>query len=100
MRSRSRAGNLSSLTRKKLEDLGITRRELETLELIAQGMSNRQIAEKLYVSESTIKTHSSRVFDKLGAKRRTKRCNSVRNSACSVELLTRTNDFLVRSENH
>ena len=56
---------------KKRENLGITRRELEILELMAQGMSNREIAEKLYVSENTVKTHSSRVFDKLGAKRRT-----------------------------
>ncbi len=56
---------------KKREDLGITRREFEILELIAQGMSNREIAEKLYVSENTVKTHSSRVFDKLGARRRT-----------------------------
>jgi NarL family two-component system response regulator LiaR len=55
----------------KRENLGITRRELEVLELIAQGMSNREIAEKLFVSENTIKTHSSRVFDKLGARRRT-----------------------------
>ena len=50
---------------------GITRREFEILELIAQGMSNREIAGKLYVSENTVKTHSSRLFDKLGAKRRT-----------------------------
>jgi NarL family two-component system response regulator LiaR len=56
---------------KKREHLGITPRELEILELIAQGMSNREIAEKLFVSENTVKTHSSRVFDKLGAKRRT-----------------------------
>lgn len=56
---------------RKREELGITRRELEILELIAQGMSNREIAEKLFVSENTVKTHSSRVFDKLGAKRRT-----------------------------
>ena len=56
---------------KKRENLGITRRELEILELIAQGMSNREIADKLYVSENTVKTHSSRVFDKLGARRRT-----------------------------
>ena len=51
--------------------LGITKRELEILELIAQGMSNREIAEKLFVSENTVKTHSSRLFDKLSAKRRT-----------------------------
>jgi DNA-binding CsgD family transcriptional regulator len=56
---------------RKRKDLGITRRELDILELIAQGMSNREIAEKLFVSENTVKTHSSRVFDKLGAKRRT-----------------------------
>ena len=56
---------------RKREKLGITRREFEILELIAQGMSNREIAGKLYVSENTVKTHSSRVFDKLGAKRRT-----------------------------
>jgi two-component system, NarL family, response regulator LiaR len=56
---------------RKREDLGITRRELEILGLIAQGMSNREIAEKLYVSENTVKTHCSRVFEKLGAKRRT-----------------------------
>src|ERR1700730_701874 len=55
----------------KREELGITRRELEILELIGQGLSNREIAEKLYVSENTVKTHSSRVFDKLGARRRT-----------------------------
>ena len=41
------------------------------LRLLAQGLSNREIAEKLFVSENTIKTHASRVFDKLGAKRRT-----------------------------
>jgi len=55
----------------KLETLGITPRELEILELIAQGLSNREIAERVFVSENTVKTHSSRVFDKLGARRRT-----------------------------
>jgi DNA-binding CsgD family transcriptional regulator len=55
----------------KRDVLGITRRELEILELVAQGMSNREIAGKLYVSENTVKTHCSRAFDKLGAKRRT-----------------------------
>ena len=60
-----------SINEQRLKDLGITKRELEILELIAQGMSNREIAEKLFVSENTVKTHSSRVFDKLNAKRRT-----------------------------
>ena len=55
----------------RLESLGITPRELEILELIAQGLSNKEIAERVFVSENTVKTHSSRVFEKLGAKRRT-----------------------------
>jgi DNA-binding CsgD family transcriptional regulator len=66
-----RAGEAFLADEKKRANLGITPRELEILELIAKGMSNREIAEKLYVSENTVKTHSSRVFDKLGAKRRT-----------------------------
>lgn len=63
----------ASFTRdeRKLESLGITPRELEILELIAQGLSNREIAERVNVSENTVKTHSSRVFMKLGARRRT-----------------------------
>ena len=60
-----------SVNEAKLRDLGITKREHEILALIAQGLSNREIAEKLFVSENTIKTHSSRLFDKLSAKRRT-----------------------------
>lgn len=56
---------------RRMEELGITPRELEILGLIAAGLSNREIAEKLFVSENTVKTHSSRLFDKLGARRRT-----------------------------
>ena len=60
-----------TLNEERLKHLGITRRELEILELIAQGLSNREIADKLFVSENTVKTHSSRLFDKLSARRRT-----------------------------
>jgi DNA-binding CsgD family transcriptional regulator len=51
--------------------LGITARELEILTLIARGYSNREIATQVFVSENTVKTHCARVFDKLGAARRT-----------------------------
>ena len=51
--------------------LGITPRELEILGLIAAGLSNKEIAAKLYVSENTVKTHTANVFDKLNARRRT-----------------------------
>jgi DNA-binding CsgD family transcriptional regulator len=53
------------------QQLGITPRELEILAAIAQGLSTREIAAKLSVSENTVKTHSSRLFEKLQAKRRT-----------------------------
>jgi len=56
---------------RKVESLGLTPRELEILELIAAGLSNKEIAARIFVSENTVKTHSSRVFDKLGAVRRT-----------------------------
>jgi DNA-binding CsgD family transcriptional regulator len=54
-----------------LGELGLTQREHEILGLIAAGLSNREIGEKLFVSENTVKTHSSRLFQKLGVNRRT-----------------------------
>ena len=53
------------------QTLGITARELEILTLIARGLSNREIATQLFVSENTVKTHCARAYDKLGAARRT-----------------------------
>jgi two-component system, NarL family, response regulator LiaR len=55
----------------RVSQLGITPREVEILGLIAAGLSNREIASRLFVSENTVKTRSNRLFDKLGAKRRT-----------------------------
>jgi NarL family two-component system response regulator LiaR len=55
----------------KVAQLGLTPRELETLEALAAGLSTREIAERFGVSENTVKTHTTRVFDKLGAQRRT-----------------------------
>ena len=54
----------------KAKELGLTPRETEILTLIAEGLSNREIGERLFVSENTVKTHSSRVFSKLGVVRR------------------------------
>ncbi|MBS1977907.1 MAG: DNA-binding response regulator [Bacteroidetes bacterium] len=54
-----------------LERLGISRREHEVLELIASGLSNQEIADRLFVSLNTVKTHSSNLFLKLEVKRRT-----------------------------
>ena len=60
-----------AVSQDRLEAFGITPREHEILTLIAAGLSNREIAEKLFLSENTIKTHSSRLFEKLNARRRT-----------------------------
>lgn len=54
-----------------LQRLGITPREYEVLELIDQGLSNKEIAGKLFVSDSTVKTHISNILSKLDARRRT-----------------------------
>ena len=56
---------------RELQRLGISKREYEVLELIAQGLSNQEIAEKLFVSLNTVKTHSSNLFMKLDVRRRT-----------------------------
>ena len=51
--------------------LGISKREWEVLSLMSEGLSNQEIADRLFLSLSTIKTHSSRLFEKLEVKRRT-----------------------------
>jgi len=55
----------------RLEKLGISKREHEVLELMALGLTNQEIADKLFVSVNTIKTHSTNLFSKLDVKRRT-----------------------------
>src|SRR5262245_25364293 len=59
------------LNEAELQRLGISKREYEVLELIAQGLSNQEIADKLFVSLNTVKTHSSNLFIKLEVRRRT-----------------------------
>lgn len=59
-----------SVNTDKLRELGITNREQEILNLIAEGLSNREIGERLFVSENTVKTHSSRLFEKMQVNRR------------------------------
>ena len=58
--------------------LGITPRELEILDEIAAGKSTREISETLFVSENTVKTHASRLYDKLGVRRRTQAVQEAR----------------------
>jgi DNA-binding CsgD family transcriptional regulator len=72
------------LNEKELASTGMSKRELEVLELMAEGLSNQEIGERLFVSLNTIKTHSSKIFEKLDVQRRTqavekaKRLNLIR----------------------
>lgn len=54
-----------------IEALGLSDRELDVLKLIAKGCSNQEIADQLYISIHTVKTHSSNLYNKLDVKRRT-----------------------------
>jgi NarL family two-component system response regulator LiaR len=55
----------------ELDRLNLSRREVEVLELMAEGLSNQEISARLFVSLNTIKTHSSNLFEKMEVKRRT-----------------------------
>ena len=60
-----------AIDEEKILALGISKREYEILGKIHEGLSNKEIADQLFVSESTVKTHVSNLFVKLDAKRRT-----------------------------
>ncbi len=63
------------------EKLGLSKREVEVLELLAQGFSNQEIADKLFVSLNTAKTHISNIYTKLNVKRRTQAIQKAREIA-------------------
>ncbi len=72
MRSRDQMASTSAQSPEDLlMEYGISTREFEVLQLMAQGLSNQQIADQLYISLNTVKTHSSNLFLKLDVKRRT-----------------------------
>ena len=66
-----RSETSSEINRSEIEKLALSKRELEVLNLMGQGMSNKEIADGLFVSLNTVKTHSSNIFEKLDVKRRT-----------------------------
>ncbi len=77
----------SSFKNKKISDkydaskLGLSKREVQVLELLAQGLSNQEIADKLFVSLNTAKTHISNIYSKLNVQRRTQAIQKARDLA-------------------
>ncbi|MBX9785338.1 MAG: response regulator transcription factor [Chitinophagaceae bacterium] len=63
---------------KQKHQLGLSSRELEALQLMAEGLSNQEIADRLFLSLPTIKTHTSNLFLKLDVKRRTQAVEKAR----------------------
>ena len=68
-----------SINTEKIAELGISKREYEVLLQISKGQSNKEIADELFVSESTVKTHVSNLLLKLNAKRRTQAIQKAKN---------------------
>jgi DNA-binding CsgD family transcriptional regulator len=67
-----RADNASFiLNEQEMKRLNLSKRELEVLQLMSEGLSNQEIAERLFVSLNTVKTHSAQIFEKMKVKRRT-----------------------------
>ncbi len=73
-----RNGSQDTFDQQKADEIGISKREFEVLKKMAAGHSNREIANKLYISENTVKTHVSNLFSKLDAKRRTEAISKAR----------------------
>jgi two-component system, NarL family, response regulator LiaR len=67
-----------AVNEKELEQRGISKREYEVLALMAKGHSNQEVADQLFISLSTVKTHTSNLFQKLGAERRTQAIQSAK----------------------
>ncbi|MEM6378107.1 MAG: response regulator transcription factor [Bacteroidota bacterium] len=67
----------SKLNTNLIQEWGLSNREIEVLQLISEGYSNQEIADKLFVSLSTVKTHVSNLFSKLDVQRRTQAVKKV-----------------------
>ena len=70
-RVQSRLESLGSLVPEELYPDGLSPREVEVLRLITQGLSNREIGERLVITESTVRRHVSNIYDKIGVSNRT-----------------------------
>ena len=66
-----RSSGRTEIRRTTAEELGLSKRESDVLELVIAGMSNQEIADKLFISVPTVKTHLSNIYSKLDVSRRT-----------------------------
>ncbi len=78
-RANSSLSASSAVDFEQIKKLGLTQREHDVLIKMAEGLSNQEIANALFLSESTIKTHVSNILFKLDAKRRTQAIRVAKN---------------------
>ena len=86
------AGDLADAMRRKMQPTGpqLSPREREVLNLLAEGLGVSAISRRLYISESTAKTHISKIYDKLGAANRAQAIMSARRAGLSKDVGHRT----------
>lgn len=75
------AGEPFRLNEEEMLRLGLSKRELEVLQRMSEGMSNKEIASRLFISLNTVKTHTSRIFEKLEVRRRTQAVEKAKRSS-------------------
>ncbi len=69
---------IPEIDREKIQSLRISNREMEVLQLISDGHSNQEIADRLFISVPTVKTHTGKIFEKLSVNRRTQAVQQAR----------------------
>ncbi|MCD2260946.1 response regulator transcription factor [Psychroserpens luteolus] len=69
--ARKHTNSIQEIDIKRIKELNISKQELKVLGLMSDGLSNNEIAETLFITENTVKSHVSKILSKLNAKRRT-----------------------------
>src|SRR6185436_3979043 len=78
LENKGESNNSSVIDYDQIKKTGLTQREHDVLVKMAEGLSNQEIAQQLFLSESTVKTHVSNILFKLDAKRRTQAIQSAK----------------------
>lgn len=89
------AGEHTAVEAIKADQSGLTQREMEILGCIAEGLTTRQIAQRLFISDNTVKSHTSSIYSKLNVSRRTAAVRKAIEMGMLVTKFTRSGDVSV-----